>query len=106
MAGKVGRLRIFSDAAGKMNLARADVGGSILCVSQFTLYGNTARGNRPSFVGAAPPELGEQLVDAFVHELRVLGVEVECGRFGADMRVTLTNDGPVTIWIDSAARGE
>ena len=106
MAGKVARLRVFSDAAGKMNLALADVGGSVLCVSQFTLYGDTSRGNRPSFIGAAPPELGEQLVDAFVRELRALGVEVECGRFGADMQVTLTNDGPVTIWIDSAARGE
>ena len=87
-----------------MNLAVGQVGGSILCVSQFTLYGDTSRGNRPSFVGAAPPELGEALVDAFVQELRALGLAVETGRFGAHMQVTLTNDGPVTIWIDSATK--
>jgi D-aminoacyl-tRNA deacylase len=103
-AGKVARLRVFSDDAGKMNLALADVGGSVLCVSQFTLYGDVSRGNRPSFVGAAPPDLGETLVEQFVGELRSAGLEVATGRFGADMQVTLTNDGPVTIWIDSADR--
>lgn len=104
MASKVARLRVFSDADGRMNLALGDVAGRVLCVSQFTLYGDVARGNRPSFVGAASPELGEQMVDAFVAELRSLGVEVETGRFGADMQVALINDGPVTIWIDTADR--
>jgi D-tyrosyl-tRNA(Tyr) deacylase len=102
MAAKVARLRVFADAAGKMNLDVQQVGGSVLCVSQFTLYGDTSRGNRPSFMGAAPPALGEQLVERFVTELRALDVPVETGRFGAHMRVALLNDGPVTIWIDSA----
>ena len=75
-------------------------------MSQFTLYGDTSRGNRPSFMGAAPAELGEHLVEAFVDELRALGVTVETGRFGEHMRVALVNDGPVTIWIDSATRCE
>ena len=105
MAGKVARLRVFSDADGKMNLALPQVGGSVLCVSQFTLYGDVSRGNRPSFVTAAEPELGEQLVAQFAAELRGLGIPVETGRFGADMQVSLVNDGPVTIWIDSATRG-
>jgi D-tyrosyl-tRNA(Tyr) deacylase len=104
MAAKVARLRVFADAAGKMNLDVAQVGGSVLCVSQFTLYGDTSRGNRPSFMGAAPAELGEHLVESFVEQLRALGVTVETGRFGAHMRVALVNDGPVTIWIDSATR--
>ncbi len=102
MAGKVARLRVFSDADGKMNLALGEVQGSVLCVSQFTLYGDVTRGNRPSFVAAAEPELGARVVDRFAAELRALGVPVETGRFGADMQVSLVNDGPVTIWLDSA----
>ena len=100
---KVARLRVFPDAAGKMNLDVQQVGGSVLCVSQFTLYGDTSRGNRPSFMGAAPPAVGEQLIEQFVDELRGLGLVVATGRFGAHMQVALVNDGPVTIWIDSAA---
>jgi D-aminoacyl-tRNA deacylase len=103
MAAKVARLRVFADAAGKMNLDVQQVGGSVLCVSQFTLYGDTSRGNRPSFMGAAPPAVGEQLIEQFVDELRGLGLAVATGRFGAHMQVALVNDGPVTIWIDSAA---
>jgi D-aminoacyl-tRNA deacylase len=102
LAGKVARLRVFADDAGKMNLSVSDVGGGVLAVSQFTLYGDVSRGNRPGFTAAAPPEPGEQLVDRFVEELRGLGVAVETGRFGAHMEVSLVNDGPVTIWIDSA----
>jgi D-tyrosyl-tRNA(Tyr) deacylase len=103
MAAKVARLRVFADATGKMNLDVRQVGGSVLCVSQFTLYGDTSRGNRPSFMGAAPAGLGEQMVESFVNELRALDVPVETGRFGAHMQVALVNDGPVTIWIDSAS---
>jgi D-tyrosyl-tRNA(Tyr) deacylase len=98
----VARLRVFADDAGKMNLSVSDVGGGVLAVSQFTLYGDVSRGNRPGFTAAAPPEPGEQLVNRFVEELRRLGVAVETGRFGAHMDVSLVNDGPVTIWIDSA----
>jgi D-aminoacyl-tRNA deacylase len=102
LAGKVARLRVFADDAGKMNLSVSDVRGGVLAVSQFTLYGDVSRGNRPGFTAAAPPESGERLVDRFVEELRALGVAVETGRFGAHMEVSLVNDGPVTIWIDSA----
>ena len=102
LAGKVARLRVFADDAGKMNLSVSDVRGGVLAVSQFTLYGDVSRGNRPGFTAAAPPEPGEQLVNRFVEELRRLGVAVETGRFGAHMEVSLVNDGPVTIWIDSA----
>jgi D-tyrosyl-tRNA(Tyr) deacylase len=101
LAGKVARLRVFADEEGRMNRALADVGGAVLAVSQFTLYGDVSRGNRPSFVAAAPPEEGERLVEAFVAALREEGVPVETGRFGAHMRVSLVNDGPVTLVIDS-----
>jgi D-tyrosyl-tRNA(Tyr) deacylase len=100
LAGKVARLRIFADAEGRMNRSLVDVGGEALVVSQFTLYGDVRRGNRPSFTEAAPPDVGERLVAAFAAELEALGVPVATGRFGAHMQVTLTNDGPVTIWLD------
>jgi D-aminoacyl-tRNA deacylase len=90
---------VFEDAGGKMNLNVADAGGELLCVSQFTLYGDTRKGNRPSFVDAAPPEEAEPLYDAFAAALRELGVEVATGVFGARMQVELVNDGPVTIVI-------
>jgi D-tyrosyl-tRNA(Tyr) deacylase len=95
------RLRIFADGEGRMNRSVADVGGEVLVVSQFTLYGDASRGNRPGFTAAAEPELGLRLVDAVVDELRTLGLPVQTGRFGAHMRVALVNDGPVTIWLDS-----
>lgn len=101
MAGKIARLRVFADDAGRMNRSVLDVGGAVLVVSQFTLYGDVSRGNRPSFVGAGPPELGERLVGVLAEELRCLGVAVETGRFGAHMQVSLVNDGPVTIWIET-----
>jgi D-tyrosyl-tRNA(Tyr) deacylase len=100
LAGKVSRLRIFADAEGRMNRSLLDVGGEALVVSQFTLYADVSRGNRPGFTGAAPPEVGARLVDEFAEELRQLGVSVATGRFGAHMRVHLVNDGPVTIWLD------
>jgi D-tyrosyl-tRNA(Tyr) deacylase len=100
LAAKVARLRIFADADGRMNRSIADVGGEALVVSQFTLYADVRRGNRPGFTDAAPPEVGQQLVDAFVAALRDHGISVSTGRFGAHMRVSLVNDGPVTIWLD------
>jgi D-aminoacyl-tRNA deacylase len=100
LAGKVSRLRIFADSDGRMNRSLTDTGGEALVVSQFTLYADVSRGNRPGFTGAAPPELGEQLVAAFAADLRSLGVPVATGRFGAHMHVHLVNDGPVTIWLD------
>jgi D-aminoacyl-tRNA deacylase len=101
MAGKVARLRVFPDAEGRMNRSVTDVGGAILAVSQFTLYGDAARGNRPGFTGAAPPEEAKLLVDRFAAGLRELGVPVQQGVFGAHMQVALVNDGPVTIWLES-----
>ncbi|MDP1668589.1 D-aminoacyl-tRNA deacylase [Phaeovulum sp.] len=105
LAGRVARLRIFRDAAEKMNLSLQDVGGAALVVSQFTLAADTSRGNRPGFSTAAPPELGERLYQHFAAHLRGLGLPVEMGEFGADMAVALVNDGPVTIWMDTAERG-
>jgi D-aminoacyl-tRNA deacylase len=101
MADKVAGLRIFDDADGKMNLTLTDAGGSALVVSQFTLYGDTRRGRRPSYIEAARPEQAELLYEAFMAALRTRGVRVEAGKFRADMKVSLVNDGPVTIWIDS-----
>ncbi|MFC2081586.1 D-aminoacyl-tRNA deacylase [Candidatus Bipolaricaulota bacterium] len=101
-ADKICNLRIFEDEAGKMNRSLLEASGRILAVSQFTLYGNTARGRRPSFVGAAPPDIAEPLFDAFVAALRARGVEVKTGRFGAKMAVELTNDGPVTLVFEVA----
>jgi D-tyrosyl-tRNA(Tyr) deacylase len=104
IAGKVAGMRIFSDAEGKFNLSLADVGGAILLVSQFTLYADTRKGRRPSFIDAAPPELAEALVERCAQLLREEGLHVETGVFGAHMEVSLLNDGPVTIILDSAAR--
>lgn len=100
MAQKCAALRIFEDEAGKMNRAARDVGAQVLAVSQFTLYGDVTKGNRPSFIGAAPPELASRLFDDFVSELRKHFERVETGRFGAQMQVHLINDGPVTLWLE------
>ena len=105
LAKKVANMRIFNDAEGKMNLSLGEVGGAILSISQFTLYGNAHKGNRPSFIKAAPPEVAEPLYAYFNTLLRELyGLTVETGRFGADMKVDFVNDGPVTILLDSADR--
>jgi len=101
LAVKTARLRVFADDAGLMNLALGDVGGAVLAVSQFTLYADTRRGNRPSFTGAAPPEQGEAVYEAYVGALRAEGVPVETGVFGAHMHVELVNDGPVTILLEA-----
>jgi D-tyrosyl-tRNA(Tyr) deacylase len=100
MAEKVAGLRLFSDLAGKMNLGLTDVGGALLVVSQFTLYGDARKGRRPSFVDAARPELAVPLYEAFLSALRACGLTVETGEFGADMRVALVNDGPVTLILE------
>ncbi len=101
LAQKIAKLRIFRDDQGRMNLSLADVGGAALIVSQFTLGADTSRGNRPGFSQAAPPEEGERLYEAFITDMKALGIAVETGQFGADMKVSLTNDGPVTIWMDT-----
>lgn len=100
LAEKVAHLRIFEDSDGKMNLSLLDVQGSALVVSQFTLYANTLKGRRPSFVQAAPPEQAEPLVRYFAQQLESLGVQVARGRFGAHMQVQILNDGPVTILLE------
>jgi D-tyrosyl-tRNA(Tyr) deacylase len=104
LARKIVELRIFSDAAGKMNLSLADVGGSVLAISQFTLAGDCSKGRRPSFVTAAPPEEGKRLYDHFVDAVAKTGLPVATGVFQADMQVTLTNDGPVTFILESPKR--
>ena len=101
LVGKIIGLRIFEDAAGKMNLAVADVGGAVLVVSQFTLYGDVRRGKRPSFDAAAPPEQARELYEYFVEKIRAAGLRCETGRFRETMRVELVNEGPVTILLDS-----
>ena len=101
LARKCAELRIFTDAEGKFNLSLLDVGGEALVVSQFTLLADTRRGRRPSFVGAAPPESAEPLVEAFARAMREAGVPTQTGRFGAKMTVELVNEGPVTIVLDS-----
>ncbi len=101
IARKIHGLRVFEDAHGKMNLALADVGGGVLVVSQFTLLGDCRRGRRPSFVRALAPQAADALVDHVVARLRDRGVPVETGRFGATMSVRLTNEGPVTLLLDS-----
>lgn len=98
---KVVNLRIFEDDDGKMNRSLLEAGGAMLLVSQFTLYGDCRKGRRPSFVDAAPPERAERMYEQFAHLAQQQGIVVETGRFRANMQVTLTNDGPVTIWIDS-----
>lgn len=102
LAAKVSKLRLFKDAAGKMNLSILQTAGSALVVSQFTLAADTSRGNRPGFSGAAKPQEAEALYLQFVQDLRALGIATQTGAFGADMDVTLTNDGPVTLWLDTA----
>ena len=105
LAGKLVRLRIFDDEAGIMNLDVKQAGGGVLAVSQFTLMASTRRGNRPSYVGAAPGAVSRPLYERFAARVAQLtGREVPTGEFGADMRVGLVNDGPVTIWIDSKSR--
>ncbi len=105
LAGKVARLRIFPDAEGKMNASILENGGEALVVSQFTLHASTKKGNRPSFLRAARPELAVPLYERFLARLEgELGRPVARGVFGADMKVSLTNDGPVTIWMDTKAR--
>ncbi len=101
---KVTGLRIFEDSQGKMNLSLADVGGSLLVISQFTLLASTKKGNRPSFIQAGPPEMSEGLYEQFMENCRNMGFHVEHGKFGAHMDVSLINDGPVTIIIDSRSK--
>jgi D-tyrosyl-tRNA(Tyr) deacylase len=100
MADKVTGLRLFSDAEGKMNLSLADVGGAVLVVSQFTLYGDASKGRRPSFIDAARPEQAIPLYERFISLLRAGGTQVATGEFGAMMDVELVNDGPVTLWLE------
>jgi D-tyrosyl-tRNA(Tyr) deacylase len=106
MAEKVTGLRVFSDAEGKMNLALADVGGAVLVISQFTLYGDAAKGRRPSFIDAARPEVAIPLYEAFLKALRGRGLSVESGEFGADMLVEIHNDGPVTLFLEKSQSSE
>lgn len=101
LAKKIAQLRIMEDDQGKMNLSLLDTGGEAIVVSQFTLFADTRKGNRPSFVGAAPPDIASPLVDHFVEQLRGLGIPTQTGEFGAHMLVALENDGPVTIWIEN-----
>lgn len=103
MAEKIQGLRVFRDAEDKMNLALADVGGALLVVSQFTLYGDSAKGRRPSFIDAARPEIAIPLYEEFLSVLRARGLRVEAGQFGADMSVEIHNDGPVTLILERGA---
>ncbi len=102
-ANKACDLRIFADDEGRTNRSLVDIVGAMLVVSQFTLYGDTRKGRRPSFIGAAPPDLAAELVEVFAQAVEARGVEVGRGRFGAQMAVELVNDGPMTIWLDSDA---
>lgn len=103
LADKIVGLRIFADAEDKMNLGVADVSGSVLVVSQFTLYGDCRKGRRPSFIDAAPPETAIPLYEAFINAVKAHGIPVATGRFGAMMQVEMVNDGPVTLILDSDA---
>ncbi|GGB10510.1 D-aminoacyl-tRNA deacylase [Allosediminivita pacifica] len=103
LAAKIAKLRIFKDDAGRMNRSLLDTEGGALVVSQFTLAADTRSGNRPGFSTAAPPDEGERLYEYFAAQLQAQGVPVATGRFGADMQVSLVNDGPVTIWMDTEA---
>lgn len=103
LAAKVSKLRLFKDEGGKMNLSILQTGGSALVVSQFTLAADTSRGNRPGFSGAAKPDEAETLYLQFADSLRDIGIGTQTGQFGADMTVSLVNDGPVTIWLDTDA---
>jgi D-tyrosyl-tRNA(Tyr) deacylase len=104
LARRIAALRIFRDAEGRTNSSLLDIGGAVLLISQFTLFADTRRGRRPGFTGAAPPDQAERLYEHVATALRGLGVAVETGRFGAEMAVTLTNDGPFTIWLDTDDR--
>lgn len=104
LASKLLKLRIFEDDQGRVNRSLAEVSGRILVISQFTLYGDCRKGNRPSFTAAASPEMGRRLYFEFLNALRALGTDPESGRFGADMRVELLNEGPMTIWLESEGR--
>jgi len=103
LATKIAKLRIFKDELGKMNVSLKDSGGGALVVSQFTLAADTSRGNRPGFSSAANPEDGRRLYEHFVQAVQALGITTATGSFGADMDVSLTNAGPVTIWLDTSA---
>jgi len=105
LAEKLVGLRVFEDEESKMNLSLRETGGAMLVVSQFTLLGDARRGRRPSFTGAAPPAVAQPLYEAFVRAVRALGVEVKTGEFGADMRVEIANDGPVTLVVETPGRG-
>ena len=102
MAAKISKIRIFSDENGKMNKSILDIGGEALIVSQFTLAADTTRGNRPGFSSAAPPDKGDQLYEYFIKELKKFGIHCKKGVFGGDMKISLVNDGPTTIWLDNA----
>jgi D-tyrosyl-tRNA(Tyr) deacylase len=105
LARKIADVRIFDDASGVMNRSVVDIGGALLAVSQFTLHASTRKGNRPSWSRAAAPDIAQPLFDAFVRMLAArIGQPVQTGVFGANMKVTLVNDGPVTLWLDSRAR--
>jgi len=101
LVSKISKLRVFSDDQGKMNLSIGDIGGSVMIVSQFTLHASTKKGNRPSFIRAAKPAIAIPLYEEFILKTERIGLDVLTGEFGADMQVSLTNDGPVTIIIDS-----
>lgn len=101
LVSKLTQMRIFSDEAGKMNLSVKDIQGEILLISQFTLYAQTKKGNRPSFIQAAHPTIAIPLYEKFIESIRQMGIPIQTGVFGADMKLSLTNDGPVTITIDS-----
>ena len=103
LAAKISKLRIFKDADGKMNTALKDTAGAALVVSQFTLAADTSRGNRPGFSGACPPQEAKTLYEQFIKDIDALGISTATGQFGADMTVSLSNDGPVTIWLDTDA---
>ncbi|WP_410207659.1 D-aminoacyl-tRNA deacylase [Fusobacterium sp.] len=101
LAKKIKDLRIFEDQDGKMNLSLEDVNGEVLIISQFTLYGNCIKGRRPGFTDAARPEIAEKIYNDFIEKFKSFGIKTQCGQFGADMKVELLNDGPVTMIIDT-----
>ncbi len=105
IAEKISHLRVFDDDDGVMNLSATEIGAELLIVSQFTLYGNTAKGRRPSWIAAARPEVAEPLIDHLVAQLRDRGFRVETGRFRTEMKVSIVNDGPVTVTVESASSG-